>query len=87
MKNILLMLIIFFSAMQLSAQQKMSASFKSLDNIIQISYEFQGDAAKEYEIKVTLKKSSSLTYNYIPTAVTGNVGKGKYAKKKKLSGS
>jgi len=84
MKNILVILVILLAVRYVSAQEKMSATFESLDNKIQISYEFQGDAAKEYEIKVTLKRSSSSTYNYIPAALTGNVGKGKYANKKNL---
>ena len=84
MKNILVILVILLAVRYVSAQQKMSATFASLDNKIQISYEFQGEADKEYEIKVTLKRSSSSTYNYIPAALTGNVGKGKYANKKNL---
>ena len=84
MKNILVILVILLAVRYVSAQEKMSATFESLDNKIQISYEFQGEADKEYEIKVTLKRSSSSTYNYIPAALTGNVGKGKYANKKNL---
>ena len=84
MKNILLLLLGLFIAAPTYAQQKMSASFESLDNKIQISYEFQGEADKEYEIKVTLKRSSLSTYNYIPSALSGNIGKGKYANKKNL---
>ncbi|MDP3149941.1 MAG: hypothetical protein Q8N83_12500 [Ignavibacteria bacterium] len=84
MKNLLLLLLGLFIAAPIHAQQKMSASFESLDNKIQISYEFQGEADKEYEIKVTLKRSSSSTYNYIPATLSGNVGKGKFANKKNL---
>ena len=84
MKNILVILVILLAVRHVSAQEKMSATFESLDNKIQISYEFQGEADKEYEIKVTLKRSSLSTYNYIPAALSGDVGKGKYANKKNL---
>jgi hypothetical protein len=84
MKNILLLFIIIFSSAQLQSQQKMSASFESLENKIQITYEFQGDADKEYEIKVTLKRSSLSTFNYSPSSISGNVGQGKFANKKNL---
>ena len=84
MKNILVILVTLLAVRHVSAQEKMSATFESLDNKIQINYEFQGDVDKEYEIKVTLKRSSASTYNYIPAALTGNVGKGKYANKKNM---
>ncbi len=84
MKNILFLLIIFFSAMQLSAQQKLSASFESLENKIHITYEFQGDADKEYEIKVMLKRSSVSKFSYFPSSLSGDVGKGKFANSKHL---
>lgn len=84
MKNLLLLLLGLFIAAPISAQQKMAASFESLDNKVQISYEFEGDAGKEYEIKVTLKRSSTPKYSYSPSSIAGDVGKGKYANKKNL---
>ena len=82
MKNILFLLIILLTTARISAQQKMAASFESLDNKIQISYEFEGDESKEYEIKVTLKRSSASKYSYSPSSLSGDVGKGKFANTK-----
>ncbi|MFA5803448.1 MAG: hypothetical protein WC879_02285 [Melioribacteraceae bacterium] len=84
MKNILLLLLGLFIAAPISAQQKMSASFESLDNKIQIIYEFEGENDKEYEIKVALKRTASSTYNYNPSGLSGDVGKGKFANKKNV---
>lgn len=84
MKNILLISLLLLAVAPMKSQQKLSASFESLDNKIQISYEFQGESDKEYEIKVVLKRSSASTYNYIPSSLSGSVGKGKFANKKNL---
>ncbi|PIP77476.1 MAG: hypothetical protein COW85_08775 [Ignavibacteria bacterium CG22_combo_CG10-13_8_21_14_all_37_15] len=84
MKNLLLLLLGLFISAPIFAQQKLSASFESLENKIQITYEFQGETDKEYEIKVSLKRSSLSTFKYSPVSLSGNVGKGKYANRKNL---
>jgi len=84
MKNMKLLLGIFFVTMQLAAQQKLSASFESLENKIHITYEFQGDADKEYEVKVALKRSSASKFSYLPSSLSGDIGKGKFANNKRL---
>ena len=67
---------------EIFAQQKIQAGFDYSEGKIFIFYEFQGDRTKDYEVEITLKRTSDPDYSLVPEKISGDIGEGKFANKK-----
>lgn len=76
-------LLIIFTIAPLFAQEEVSLSYEALDGKIIIKYELIGDDEKEYEVELSLRRESDKSFNYKPSTISGDVGKGKFASGKK----
>jgi len=86
MKKIFYCVLIFFTIMivnqKVFPQGKIQATFDYSDGKIFIFYEFQGDRSKDFEVNVKLKRTSDPNFEIIPSQLSGDIGKGKFAGKK-----
>ena len=74
------LLILFFLVHKpFLAQERVSAAFEAIEGKVLIYYTVKGDAAKEYEIDVVLKRTSVPSFELIPEEMSGDIGTGKYA--------
>ena len=77
--NHLFLVVIFFITNMSYAQEKITISFESKEDKIYIYYTLDANLNDEYEIDVILKRSSVPSFEYKPTALTGDIGTGKFA--------
>lgn len=49
-----------------------------LDEVI-VSYDLDGSVDETYKVQLVLRRDGDISFSYVPTAVVGNVGEGKYA--------
>jgi len=61
------------------SQERVSATFEPVEGKILIYYTIKGDADKEYEVDVVLKRTSDPSFEMVPGRMTGDIGKGKFA--------
>jgi len=71
--------LILFCSANLLAQEKIDATFEASEGKIFIYYEFKGDPDKEFNIEVTLRRTSVPSFKLTPLQMTGDVGEGKFA--------
>jgi hypothetical protein len=70
---------ILFCSSNLLAQEKIDATFEASDGKIFIYYEIKGDPEKEFNVEVTLRRTSVPSFKLTPSEMTGDVGEGKFA--------
>ncbi len=88
LKSLFLFLTITFFAIQTSAFSNVTFTksgkpgstvenvrYSVADQKVIINYDLNGTAGKQYSIKLILKKQSDQNYQYIPSVVSGDVGK------------
>ena len=71
--------LLLFCSANLFAQEKIDATFEASEGKIFIYYEFKGDPDKEFNIEVTLRRTSVPSFKLVPSQMTGDVGEGKFA--------
>lgn len=79
---VLILLCCLLYNQSINAQGKIQASFDYSEGKIFIFYEFQGDKTKNYEIEITLKRTSDPGFVVIPEKLSGDIGEGKFAGRK-----
>ena len=67
----------FSAASAREEEQVQNVRFEISGTRIVILYDLQGSASETYVVKVTLKRTSSTTFAYIPKIVSGDIGEGK----------
>jgi len=77
------LLIIYVLPVKIFPQEKVEANFEAAEGKIFIYYEIKGDAGKEYDVKVKLKRTGDPSFELVPAVMVGDVGKGKFAGGKK----
>jgi hypothetical protein len=81
--HILLILFIIPGIRSIFPQEKIDATFEAVEGKILIYYEIKGDPDMEYDVEVTLKRTSVPSFELTPSEMTGDIGKGKFAGKKR----
>ncbi len=69
-------------SMKVFPQEKIKTTFDYSEGKIFVFYEFQGDKAKDYEVVISLKRTSDPSFVIVPNKLTGDIGEGKFAGKK-----
>src|SRR3990172_9719774 len=57
----------------------LNVRFEIVGTKIVVRYDLQGEADKDYTIKVILKRERSQSFTHIPKSVVGEVGEGRFA--------
>lgn len=80
-----LQILILFLMISVSdpAQNKINTSYEYSNHNIFIYYDFTGDASKEYDVSILLKRTSQPDFLLMPASITGDLGKGKFANEKR----
>ncbi len=79
----LLILFLFLTTANNLAQNKINTSYEYSNHNIFIYYDFTGDASKEYDVSILLKRTSQPDFLLKPGSLTGDLGKGKFANEKR----
>ncbi|MCL5029189.1 MAG: hypothetical protein M1480_09235 [Bacteroidetes bacterium] len=87
MKKRFVLFIFFFLLFHFSdytySQNNIITSFEASSHSVIIYYEFAGDKSSEYEISITLKRTTDPDFNFEPSQLSGDIGKGKYGEGKR----
>jgi len=75
--------LIVLCSSNLLPQEKIDATFEASDGKIFIYYEIKGDPEKEFDVEVTLRRTSVPSFKLTPSEMTGDVGEGKFAGRKR----
>ena len=79
-KGILILLaLIFLIHKPQPAQERVSATFEAIEGKVLIYYTIRGEADKEYEIDIVLKRTSVPSFELVPEEMSGDIGTGRYA--------
>ena len=70
---------ILFCSSNLYAQEKINATFEASEGKIFIYYQFKGDPDQDFNVEVTLRRTSVPSFKLTPSEMTGDVGEGKFA--------
>jgi hypothetical protein len=70
---------ILFCSSGLLAQEKINTTFEASEGKIFIYYEIKGDPDKEFNVEVTLRRTSVPSFELTPSQMTGDIGDGKFA--------
>lgn len=73
----------FFVTDLIFPQNNIIASFEPTSHSVIIYYEFAGDKSSEYEIFITLKKTTDPNFNFEPSQLSGDYGKGNFSEGKR----
>lgn len=79
MKYFNLFLVLFFATAIVFPQGNIVTTYETLEEKILVHYELNGDDSKEYDISLVVKRTSDKKFEYKPSNISGDVGKGKFA--------
>lgn len=75
-------LMFFLLLLSYSFSQEISnVSFEPIPDKVIIYYDLEGDAGKEYEVSLTLKREKYAEFQFMPKSVSGDIGEGKFVGK------
>ena len=75
--------LLFLFAETSYSQNNIITSFETASHSVIIYYEFAGNQSNEYEISITLKRTTDPNFSLEPSQLSGDFGSGKYGEGKR----